>query len=150
MLATTASAIGILATSCTQPAETTPPLSAEHTLAASSETSSDGPDSLSRSLTIQLADDAKPPIWSVVIGGSSDPYDPLFADLVNDLARLDFDAEISNCLPATAEALGMDPASSYTVHVTVESEAEALAAQAELRRQGMDSVVSESPIRCPE
>ena len=87
--------------------------------------------------------------WAVVIAGASDPFDPLLGETVDLVAAAGHTTTITNCDVGAAEALGMQPAVSYTISVYAADEDAADRLAASLETVGLPGVVTEVSVVCP-
>lgn len=87
--------------------------------------------------------------WAVVVAGASDPFDPLLGETVDLVAAAGHTTTITNCDVGAAEALGMQPALSYTISVYAADESAAGLLAASLDAAGLPGVVTEVSVICP-
>ena len=87
--------------------------------------------------------------WAVVVAGASDPFDPLLATTVDQLAAAGYTTTITNCDVGAAVALGMQPDTSFTVSVYAADESAAGLLVDDLEQSALPGVVTRITVECP-
>ena len=106
-------------------------------------------EALAETVTAEEVPDFGESSWAVVVAGASDPFDPLLAEAVQDLAAEGYETTITNCDVGAADALRMQPGESYTVSVYAADEAAAVALSADLEQRGFGGPVAQVLVECP-
>lgn len=87
--------------------------------------------------------------WAVVVAGASDPFDPLLEDTVGLLEQAGYSTTITNCDVGAAEAIALQPQTSFTVSVYVANEPDATALSEMFEADGLPVAATEIVVQCP-
>lgn len=87
--------------------------------------------------------------WALVLAGAQQPFDALLEETVNIAANKGYETTATNCDQGAAEALQMDPDTTYTVSIHTDSKEKATTLLDEFSGIGIEGVVTRVTTGCP-